>query len=119
MDEPKTTSGMAPARRQQFEGDIAKIRVRTGTSASETRFVTLGAALMVTGSVVALVAAIVSKTMSDSRDLLTMVIVGVFGLTLVVSGAVVFLRYSLGRFLRFWLLRLIYEQQDAADDTQA
>ena len=32
-----------------------------------------------------------------------------------VFGMAVFLRYSLGRFLRFWLLRLIYEQQDATD----
>jgi hypothetical protein len=31
-----------------------------------------------------------------------------------VIGMALFLRYSIGRFLRFWLLRLIYEQQDDA-----
>jgi len=37
-----------------------------------------------------------------------------FGIGLSIAGAALFLRYSLARFLRFWLLRLIYEQQDAS-----
>ncbi len=111
MDE-NTTSGMATDRRQQFEADIAKIRLRTGGSANEPRLVALGAALMVAGSVVALVAFLVSGSQTDTRDVLSTVILATFGLTLAVAGAAVFLRYSIGRFLRFWLLRLIYEQQD-------
>ena len=45
--------------------------------------------------------------------MLSSIILAVFGLTLSVAGMAVFLRYSIGRFLRFWLLRLIYEQQDS------
>jgi hypothetical protein len=107
-----TTSGMAPDRRQQFEADIAKIRLRTGGSANEPRLVALGAILMAAGAVVALVAFFVSGSQADTRDVLSTVILATFGLTLAVAGAAVFLRYSIGRFLRFWLLRLIYEQQD-------
>ena len=40
---------------------------------------------------------------------------GVLGLGLTVVGAALFLRYSLGRYLRFWLLRLIYEEHTTAD----
>lgn len=115
MDEPTTTRGMAPARRQQFEADIAKVRVKTGGAAGEPRMVALGAVLMVAGAAVALVAFIVSGSQSDSRDVISTVILGLFGVCLTVAGAAVFLRYSLSRFLRFWLLRLIYEQQGAAD----
>ena len=111
MDE-NTTSGMAPDRRQQFEADIAKIRLRTGGSANEPRLVALGVALMAAGAVVALVAFFASGSQTDTRDVLSTVILATFGLTLAVAGAAVFLRYSIGRFLRFWLLRLIYEQQD-------
>lgn len=107
-----TTSGMAPDRRQQFEADIAKIRLRTGGSANEPRLVALGAVLMAAGAIVALVAFGVSGSQTDTRDVLSTVILATFGLTLSVAGAAVFLRYSIGRFLRFWLLRLIYEQQD-------
>ena len=112
MDEPKTTSGMAPERRQQFEADIAKVRIKTGGAAGEPRLIALGAVLMVAGAVVALVAFIVSGSQSDTRDVLSSVILAVFGLSLGVIGLALFLRYSLGRFLRFWLLRLVYEQQD-------
>lgn len=114
VDEPKTTQGMAPERRQQFEADIAKVRVKTGAG-NEQRFVALGAVLMVVGAAVALIAFIASGSQADTRDVLSSVIIAVFGLTLTVIGMAVFLRYSLGRFLRFWLLRLIYEQQDATD----
>ena len=115
MDEPKTTQGMAPERRQQFEDDIAKVRVKTGGAAGEPRLIALGAVLMVAGAAVALIAFIASGSQSDTRDVLSSIILAVFGLTLTVAGMAVFLRYSLGRFLRFWLLRLIYEQQDRTD----
>ena len=36
---------------------------------------------------------------------------GLLGLGLIVVGAVLFLRYSLARFMRFWLLRLIFEER--------
>ena len=113
MDEPKTTQGMAPERRQQFEADIAKVRVKTGGTAGEPRLIALGLVLMVVGAAVALVSFIISGSQSDTRDVLSSIILAVFGLTLSVAGMAVFLRYSLGRFLRFWLLRLIYEQQDS------
>jgi hypothetical protein len=112
VDEPKTTRGMAPERRQQFEADIAQVRVKTGGAAGEPRLIALGVVLMVVGAAVALIAFIVSGSQSDSRDVMSSIILGVLGLTISVIGAAVFLRYSLGRFLRFWLLRLVYEQQD-------
>ncbi|WP_426571574.1 hypothetical protein [Aquihabitans sp. McL0605] len=114
MDDPKTTQGMAPERRQQFEDDIAKVRVKTGGAAGEPRMIALGIVLMVVGAAVALVAYIVSTSQADPRDVSSMIILAVFGLTLAVAGMAVFLRYSIGRFLRFWLLRLIYEQQERA-----
>lgn len=115
MDEPKTTQGMAPARRQQFEADIAKVRVKTGGAAGEPRMIAVGTALMAIGAAVALVSFIVSGSQADTRDVLSMVILAVFGLTLAIAGAAVFLRFSLSRFLRFWLLRLIYEQQGSPE----
>ena len=40
-------------------------------------------------------------------------------LALAVAGAAVFLRYSLARFLRFWLLRQLYEGQSHIDQVVA
>lgn len=111
MDATNTTSGMAPDRRARFEADIAQVEVRTGSSATESRMVTVGLALMGIGVVIALVAFFLSGGQADTRDVLSTVILATFGLSLTVAGAAVFLRYSIGRFMRFWLLRLIYEQQ--------
>ena len=114
MDDPKTTAGMAPPRRQQFEADIAQVRVKTGGSANESRLVVAGAVLMAAGAALALFGFVASGSQADTRDVLSTVVLAIFGLCLVVAGAAVFLRYSFARFLRFWLLRLIYEHQDDA-----
>lgn len=114
MDEP-TTAGMAPARRQQFEADIAKVRVKTGASANESRLVALGVALMSAGVIVAVVAFAISGTQADTRDVISSLILAVAGVAVSVVGAAIFLRHSFARFLRFWLLRLMYEQQAPTD----
>ena len=114
MDEPKTTQGMAPERRQQFEADIASVRVKTGGAAGEPRLIALGAVLMVAGAAVALIAFIISGSQADTREVQISISLAVFGLSVAESDMTLFIGYSIGRFLRFWLLRLIYEQQDDA-----
>jgi hypothetical protein len=108
-----TTASSAAGRREQFEEDIAAVRIRTGKGEAEQRFVALGVAGMVIGAVICLGAYFASKGMSDSRDISSVLILALFGLALTFASAAVFIRYSFARFLRFWLLRLIYEQQNA------
>lgn len=111
--EPAQGVGMTADRRAAFEAEISRIQLKTGRAANERRFLAAGLAAMVVGAVVALVAFVVSTAMADTRDVISMSILAVFGLTLAVVGAAVFLRYALGRFFRFWLLRLMYEQRPA------
>jgi hypothetical protein len=105
---------MPPDRRAAFEAEIGRIQVKVGPEAAERRWIRVGLGAMVFGSVAALVAFLVSLRMADTRDVISMSILAVTGLAVVVAGAAVFLRYTIGRFLRFWLLRLIYEQRDPA-----
>lgn len=111
MDDPKATDAGPADRRERFEADLAEIQVRTGAAASEPKLVALGIALMVAGIVLAILAFVISGGQADTRDVLSTMILGLIGVSITVAGAVVFLRYSLGRFFRAWLLRLIYEQQ--------
>ena len=37
------------------------------------------------------------------------------GIVLVIAGAALFVRFSLGRYLRFWLIRLVYEGRADTD----
>ena len=62
---------------------------------------------------ICVIAYIASSGQSDTRDVISSVILALLGVSVTVLGAALFLRYSVARFLRFWLLRLIYEQRDA------
>lgn len=112
-DEPTHGAGMAADRRAAFEAEISRVQLKAGRAANERRFLVAGVAAMVGGVIVALVAFFASTAMADTRDVISMSILAIFGLALAVVGAAVFLRYALGRFFRFWLLRLIYEQRPA------
>lgn len=105
-------SAPSAGRREQFEEEIAAVRIRTGKAESEARLTTIGIVLLVAGATLALIAYLASGGQSDTRDVISSVILALFGVSLTIIGAALFLRYSLARFLRFWLLRLIYEQQD-------
>ena len=105
----------APAeRREQFEEEIAAVRIRTSKAEAEQRFALLGLIALVAGAVICLVAYIASGGQSDTRDVISSVILALLGVSVSIIGAALFLRYSLARFLRFWLLRLIYEQQNGS-----
>ena len=99
-------------RRAEFEAQLAEIRVKSGTAESERRWTTMGLVGAGAGIVITIVAVIASGGQSDTRDMLTLVMLGLVGVALTVAGAAVFLRYSLGRFLRFWMLRMLYELRD-------
>lgn len=40
---------------------------------------------------------------------------GLLGLGLIIFGSALFVRYALTRYMRFWLIRLIYEQRQQTD----
>jgi uncharacterized membrane protein len=109
---PPQVGGMAADRRAAFEAEISRIQLKAGRAATERRLIAAGLAAMVAGVAVAFVAFLISLGQADSRDVISLGILGIVGLTVTVAGAAVFLRYAVGRFLRFWLLRLIYEQRD-------
>jgi hypothetical protein len=109
MSEQSASAG----RREQFEEEIAAVRIRTSKAEAEQRFALLGLIALIAGAVVCLIAYIGSGGQSDTRDVISSVVLALFGVSLSIIGAALFLRYSLARFLRFWLLRLIYEKQDA------
>ena len=112
-NEPAPGGAMAADRRAAFEAEISRVQLKAGRAANERRFLAAGLAAMFAGVVVAFIAFLISTAMADTRDVISMSILAVFGLALSVVGAAVFLRYALGRFFRFWLLRLIYEQRPA------
>lgn len=98
----------------RLEQEAANLKVSTSAK-RDGLYQAAGAVAMVAGVVVAFVAYQLSLNKDDPRDIQSLVILAVTMLALAVAGAAVFLRYSLARFLRFWLLRQLYEGQAHMD----
>jgi hypothetical protein len=110
-------------RAEQFKAEIADMKLKTGRARVETWLQLLGVVLMVVGIVIAFVAYSaslnVTATPGTNVDLLdsnSYTPLAIAGLAISVTGGFVFLRYSLAKFLRFWLLRQIFEQRAAIDE---
>ncbi len=99
-----------------LRSEVAGLRVPAGVPAAERRLLVVSVALGALGAA-ALMAGWwgASGTRELSEQLPYVISGGLVGVALVVTGAVLFARYSLARLARFWLARLIVEQQDQTD----
>jgi hypothetical protein len=110
----------------QFKAEIADMKLKTGRSRTEDVLQTFGVILMVAGIAIALGAYAASLNVTatpgtnvDVLDSNSYMPLAIAGLATSVVGGFLFLRYSLARFLRFWLLRQTYEQRVAIDEAAA
>ena len=105
----------SPQRVEQFRREIADMRLRDPASGRDRVLLRVGAAVAVAGLVVGVVAYAMSHGTDNPLTQRDAIALGLLGVSLTVLGAALFLRYSVARFLRFWLARLTYEQQAQTD----
>ena len=105
------------ARVEQFRAEIDELKLKGGSAENEKRLLALGVVLMVAGIALAVFGAIEVGTNGGSpADQRAYLAQGSFlGIALVIAGAALFVRYSLARYLRFWLIRSTYEGRSNAD----
>ena len=114
--EPTIPHPDASARLEEFRSEVERLKIRGSSPGSERRLLLAGALLMPVGLVVVLVGWLGASGTDDFLDQIPFLISGgVLGLGLIIAGAALFLRYSLGRYLRYWLMRLIFEERISAD----
>jgi hypothetical protein len=85
-------------------------RIRVKAVGRDLLLLRLGVVLMVAGPLVTVIGYAISSQTSSALRQNDAVIVALIGLTVGVVGVGLFLRYSLGEFLRFWMARVVYEQ---------
>jgi hypothetical protein len=106
----------ASARLKEFQAEVERLRIRGSSPSAEQRLLLAGSAMMPAGLVLVLVGWWGASGSGDLADQMPYLISGgVLGLAVTFTGAALFLRYSLGRYLRYWLLRLIYEERISTD----
>ena len=118
-DDPTAVSGtMSSSRLSQFEAEVGKLKV-TGGGANPERLGSLwGIGLTILGFVVAVISwfsALDAKGDNAAVSALRAEIFGVIGVGIAVIGIVIWLRNSLTRYLRYWIIRLVYEQREQTD----
>ena len=96
----------------KFLADIAQIRVKA--AGRDALLLRLGAAAMPVGVVLGIVGYLLSSNTDNPLDQRDAIIIALIGIGVTVSGVGLFIRYSLAEFLRFWMARLIHQQERTA-----
>ena len=100
----------------EFKAEVAGMRLRPPDDSRERVWLIGGLVLPLLGLGLILFAYWgASGTAFVSEQIPFLISGGVLGLALVIVGAALFVRYSMTRYLRFWLIRMIYEDRSQTD----
>jgi protein-S-isoprenylcysteine O-methyltransferase Ste14 len=105
-----------PDRVDAFKSEIEGLKLRGAGAEGERRLLWLGGIAVVAGLVLTVVAGIQVTNNTGPADQRAFMATGTFlGIALIIAGAALFVRYSLSRYLRFWLIRLVHESRANTD----
>ena len=101
---------------EAFQQEIQSMKLKAGGAESETRLLFLGILMGVAGLVLAVVGGVQVAADANQYNQRAAMATGTFlGIALLIGGAALFVRYSLARYLRFWLVRLVHESRANTD----
>ena len=102
---------------EEFRSEIDSLKIKGSSGENEQKFLVAGVALLVVGALLAVYGAIqVGNNGGSLADQIAFLAQGsLVGIVLAVAGVGLFLRYSLGRYLRFWMIRQTYEARANTD----
>lgn len=103
---------------EAFKSEIESMKLRGSNAESERWLLLLGVLAIVAGLVLAVVGGILVTNTTENvaaNQRAYMATGSMLGMALIIAGAALFLRYSLARYLRFWLIRLIHESRSNTD----
>jgi hypothetical protein len=106
-----------PQRIDEFKEEIHKMDLRPPEDSRERLWLMAGLLLVVVGIVITIVAYALGSGTANTADQFSYLMNGLIGVAVTIGGAALFVRYSLSRYLRFWLLRSIYEDRAQTDRT--
>ncbi len=106
----------ASGRLAEFQSEVERLHIKGSSPTTEQRFLTAGIVMMPLGIALVLIGWFgASGTTDFTAQVPYLISGGVLGLAVSVVGAALFLRYSLARYFRYWLMRLIYEERSSTD----
>jgi hypothetical protein len=115
-DEQTDKSGtMSSSRLAQFEAEVAKLKVTGGGANPERLGSQWGIGLTILGFVVAVISWWSGLDGKDALSVLRAEIFAIIGVGIAIVGIVIWVRNSLTRYMRYWIIRLVYEQREQTE----
>ena len=102
-------------RLQEFQQHVDELKLHGGGANPERTTVRLSLALFVVAVVIEIVAYSGSRNTTNSLEQNDFLILAILGVVVALGAVALFVRASITRFLRFWLVRLIYEDRASTD----
>jgi len=111
---PTAGNTMTGATQRDFGAELGKLRASNNSGPMDRSVSVLGVLLAIVGLVVILVSFMQSRGYSSILNQMDALILSLFGIGLIIVGSALYIRGAMTRFLRYWLLRMVYEQRDLA-----
>jgi protein-S-isoprenylcysteine O-methyltransferase Ste14 len=107
---------MNTERVNEFSEEVSQLQLRAGRGDRERFLLAAGIVALVAGVVLAVAGGITASGAATALDQTAALATSTYiGLALLIAGAALFIRYSVGRLLRFWMVRLVHEQRSETD----
>lgn len=100
---------------EEFKKEVAELKLRTPDDGNERMWLLAGLILPLLGVVAIIVGYLGASSGAQLDQIPYLISGGVLGLGLIVIGGALFVRYSMTRYMRFWLVRIIYEDRTQTD----
>ncbi len=100
----------------QFNEEINSMKLKAAGAENENRLLILGVLLGVAGLALAIYGGIMVQNDANEYNQRAFMATGSFiGIAMVIAGAALFVRYSIARYMRFWLIRIVHESRANTD----
>ena len=106
---------LSSPRLAQFEAEVTKLKVTGGGANPERLGAQWGIGLTIVGFVVLVISWFTARQDTVTQYILRDVIGSLIGFAIVIVGLVIWVRNSLTRYLRYWIIRLVHEQREQTD----
>ena len=106
---------MSTPRAAEFDAELSRLRLKRKAAEPERRLILLGTIIAACGLTLLAVALFGTRGAATLQQQVDYLALGPLGLGLTLVGAAIWIRYSLTRYLRYWLIRTIFEDRDNTD----
>jgi len=106
---------MSSARLAQFQEEVERLKLKGGGANPERNGANLGIGLAIVGVIVVVISWLSAKGAGGVNAKLDSQVAAVIGLLVGIVGVALWLRNSLTSYLRYWLVRLIYEDREQTE----